>query len=43
MCRSADEQILELKRRRENGELVKHLMADFGISKATLYRYLSEV
>lgn len=38
----SDEQVIELKRRRENGELVKHLMADYGISKATLYRYLSE-
>ena len=37
-----DEQVIELKKRRENGELVKHLMADYGISKATLYRYLSE-
>lgn len=36
------EQVVELKRRRENGELVKYLMADYAISKATLYRYLSE-
>ena len=38
----SDEQVGELKRRREHGELVKDLMADYGISKATLYRYLSE-
>lgn len=38
----SDEQVIELKRRRENGELIKHLMADYDISKATLYRYLSE-
>ena len=38
----SDEQVVELKIRRENGELVKHLMADYAISKATLYRYLSE-
>ena len=38
----SDEEIIELKQRRESGELVKDLMADYGISKATLYRYLSE-
>ena len=38
----SDEQLVELKKRREDGELVKDLMADYGISKATLYRYLSE-
>lgn len=38
----SDEQVRKLKRRRESGELVKHLMADYDISKATLYRYLSE-
>ena len=38
----SDEQLIELKQRRENGDLVKDLMADYGISKATLYRYLSE-
>lgn len=38
----SDEQITELKKRRESGELVKHLIADYGISKATLYRYLSK-
>ncbi|MEM9955389.1 MAG: recombinase family protein [Chloroflexota bacterium] len=38
----SDEQLIELKQRRENGELVKDLMSDYGISKATLYRYLTE-
>ena len=38
----SDEQLIELKQRRENGELVKDLMDDYGISKATLYRYLSK-
>lgn len=36
----SDEQVVELKRRREDGELVKHLMADYGISKATLVHNL---
>jgi len=27
----SDEQVVELKRRREDGEMVKHLMADCGI------------
>jgi|GEM_PF-1680390 len=39
----SDEQVIELKRQQKNGDLVKHLMADYDISKATLYRYLSEV
>ena len=38
----SDEQLIELKQRRESGELVKDLMADYDNSKATLYRYLSE-
>jgi DNA invertase Pin-like site-specific DNA recombinase len=38
----SDEQLMELKKRRENGDLVKDLITDFSISKATLYRYLSE-
>ena len=35
-----DEQITELRQRRQNGELIRELMKDFGISKATVYRYL---
>jgi DNA invertase Pin-like site-specific DNA recombinase len=36
-----DEQIAELRQRRENGELVRELMKDYRISKATVYRYLT--
>ncbi len=35
-----DEQISELRLRRQNGELIRVLMADYSISKATVYRYL---
>ncbi len=35
-----NEQIIELRQRRHNGELVRELMKAYGISKATLYRYL---
>jgi DNA invertase Pin-like site-specific DNA recombinase len=35
-----DEQITDLRQRRQNGELIRELMKDFGISKATVYRYL---
>ena len=35
-----DEKIVELHQRRKEGELVKTLMEDYGISKATFYRYL---
>ena len=38
----SDEQIAELRQRRTNGDLIKDLMADYGISKATAYRYLTE-
>jgi DNA invertase Pin-like site-specific DNA recombinase len=37
-----EEQITELKRRREQGDLIKDLMADFKLSKASVYRYLGE-
>ncbi len=33
-------QIAELRKRREQGILIKTLMKDYGISKATVYRYL---
>ena len=36
------EQIIELKRRREQGTLIKTLMQDYGISKVSVYRYLKE-
>jgi len=38
----SEEQVNELRRRRESGEKVKDLMGDYGINKATLYRLLSE-
>jgi DNA invertase Pin-like site-specific DNA recombinase len=34
-------QITELKQRRKQGVLIKTLMADYNISKATVYRYLN--
>jgi DNA invertase Pin-like site-specific DNA recombinase len=36
-----DEQVIEMRQRRENGELIRVLMKDYSISKATVYRYLS--
>jgi len=33
---------IQLRQRRENGELIRELMADYDISKATVYRYLSD-
>jgi DNA invertase Pin-like site-specific DNA recombinase len=35
-------QIAELQTRREQGELVKMLMKDYSLSKASVYRYLNE-
>lgn len=35
-----DLQIAELRLRRQQGELIRVLMQDYGISKATVYRYL---
>lgn len=35
------EQIAELKQRRSDGELIKDLIKSYGISKASIYRYLS--
>jgi DNA invertase Pin-like site-specific DNA recombinase len=37
------EQIAELRHRRGQGVLIKTLMQDYGLSKASVYRYLSEV
>ena len=37
-----DEQVAELRQRRQAGELIKTLMADYKLSKATIYRYLDE-
>jgi DNA invertase Pin-like site-specific DNA recombinase len=36
-------QVAELRYRREGGVLIKTLMKDYNLSKATVYRYLSEI
>jgi DNA invertase Pin-like site-specific DNA recombinase len=36
------EQILELRRKRDEKVLIKVLMKEFGLSKASIYRYLSD-
>jgi DNA invertase Pin-like site-specific DNA recombinase len=36
------EQTVELQRRRQQGELIKTLMQDYGISKVSVYRYLGQ-
>jgi DNA invertase Pin-like site-specific DNA recombinase len=38
--RLIEAQIAELRRRREQGELIKTLMQDYGLSKVSVYRYL---
>jgi len=38
-----EEQCLELRRRRQQGELIRTLMKDYGLSKASIYRYLDGV
>jgi DNA invertase Pin-like site-specific DNA recombinase len=38
--RLTEEQCLELRRRRQQGDLIRTLMADYGLSKASVYRYL---
>ncbi len=37
-----NEQISELREKRQQGTLIKDLMARYGLSKATIYRYLTE-
>lgn len=37
----SSEEIASLKRRRADGELIKDLIKSYGISKASIYRYLS--
>lgn len=39
--RLTPQQITELRRRRKKGTLIKTLMADYRLSKASVYRYLS--
>jgi DNA invertase Pin-like site-specific DNA recombinase len=36
------EQINELQSRRKKGELIKDLMKDYRLSKASVYRYLNQ-
>ena len=36
------QQVAELQARREKGDLIKDLMGSYGISKATVYRYLNQ-
>ncbi|TDL85668.1 recombinase family protein [Meridianimarinicoccus aquatilis] len=36
------EQIAELREKRAQGKLIKDLMAEYSLSKATIYRYLTE-
>jgi DNA invertase Pin-like site-specific DNA recombinase len=38
--RLTEQQAAELRKRREQGELIKTLMQDYGISKVSVYRYL---
>ena len=35
-------QVSELRKRRQDGELIKQLMVDYNLSKASVYRYLNE-
>ena len=37
------DQIVELRQRRKEGVLIKTLMKDYNLSKATVYRYLSQI
>ena len=36
----SDEQVQNLKRKREEGATIKHLMSEYGLGKTTVYRYL---
>lgn len=38
----SDEQVVELRQKRTNGVLIKDLMHDYNLSKATIYRLLNE-
>lgn len=38
----SDDQITELCEKRQQGILIRDLMADYGLSKATIYRYLGQ-
>jgi hypothetical protein len=38
-----NEQIAELQQRRVDGDLIKTLMRNYGLSKSSVYRYLSSI
>ena len=38
----APKQVSELRKRRQNGDLIKNLMKDYDLSKASVYRYLRQ-
>jgi len=40
--RLTEQQVAELQAKRKEGELIKELMAGYGLSKATVYRYLNQ-
>ncbi len=40
--RLTEQQVAELQARRKEGELIRELMAGYGLSKATVYRYLNQ-
>jgi len=40
--RLSDQQICDLRRKRKEGVLIKGLMAEYGLSKASVYHYLSK-
>jgi DNA invertase Pin-like site-specific DNA recombinase len=40
--RLTDDQAAELRRKRQQGTLIKTLMTQYGLSKASVYRYLGE-
>jgi hypothetical protein len=37
------QRVTELRQRRADGALIKTLMHDYGLSKVSVYRYLSEI
>jgi DNA invertase Pin-like site-specific DNA recombinase len=37
-----DDQVVEMRQKRENGVLIKDLMSEYGLSKASVYRLMTE-
>ena len=35
-----DEQVVEMRKKREDGVMIKHLMKEYGLSKASVYRLM---